>query len=100
MISPGLPLTIETLPKSARLLALLWAASQPRGVSRLDACRFVAPALEPEGPHARRTLRRYINDLKRLGFDVRTVSEMSAWTGRECLARVFVHGVTFKIEAN
>jgi len=90
-------LDVPSSRKPLALVALLWAAARPCGVSRADASRIVAPELDPDGPSGLRKLRRYVSDLRSLGLVVE--QQVDPWVGHPG-ARVLslaVLGVDFHI---
>ena len=56
----GMSLDVPASRKPLAMVALLWAAARPGGVSRADASRIVAPELDPDGPSGLRKLRRFL----------------------------------------
>jgi hypothetical protein len=97
-LDPGYPLTAPARirRKALRLVAFLWAASRPGGVTRAEASRIVAPELDPDGGSGLRKLRRYVRDLRDLGL----VVEQDVEPSRGPIARVrsiAVRGVDFRV---
>jgi hypothetical protein len=97
-LDPGYPLTApdRIRRKTVRLVAFLWAASRPGGVTRAEASRIVAPELDPDGESGLRKIRRYVCDLRDLGL----VVEQDVEPSRGPVARVrsiAVRGVDFRV---
>jgi len=98
-IDPGIALDVPVgaQRKPIRLVALLWAACRPGGVTRTEASRIVAPELDPDGPSGLRKLRRYVRDLDALGFVVEKQADpFTSHPGARVLS-LAVLGVDFHI---
>jgi len=93
----GMSLDVPSRRKPLALVALLWAACRPGGVSRTDASRIVAPELDPDGPSGLRKLRRYVSDIRSLGLVVeQQVDPLIGHPGARVLSYA-VMGVDFRI---
>ncbi len=82
---------IET--PGGRLVRLLWLVSRPGGACRKRATAIVAPHLDADSVYARRSLRRYLNQLADLGFVIE-----ADYSGGQ-VVRIKAPTVTFNVEA-
>lgn len=90
-IASAAPVAVAEATKAQRLVTLLWLAARPGGASQAEAFEIVDQRVNARPSSLSRTVRRYVAELRLLGFDIE-VKEVE-----RLVCRVIARNVRFQI---